>query len=382
MLRKTVYFGLALGMAISAAHVAGCGSSDSGGSTGDTGGTNDKCSDPGPTCGHPPAQPSGAPAGDGTDKTVLAMSKLFLGDTDRQGNTNANAWKSIGFNLDDLKSDAKSTDVCKPVSGANPTLVKTDGDNGIDNSFGENIMPIIVGLASDASQRINDSINQGQFTIMLAIDKLGTGPNYSGLSAALYGGGDLSKVAGHENGPTWDGTDPWPVLCELLQGCAQPSTKGDVNKPLVTFPTSYVANRTWVSGSAGDVSLSLSISGYALSLTIHHATITMDLGADNKSATNGTIGGVLSTDELNNGLKQVAGKISSSLCQGSTLDSILQQISQASDIMSDATQDPSKTCDGISVGLGFESKAVMLGDVTDPAQPGADPCASSGADGG
>lgn len=369
MLRTKISFGLALGLA-AIASLSACGSSDSEAPPGDTGPTPSQgCTDPGPKCGHAPAQPSNAPPGDGTGSTVLAMSKLYLGDTDRSGNTDANAWKQIGFNLDDKISNAKSGDVCKPVQGANPTLVKTDGANGIDNSFGENIMPIIVGLASDASSKINDSINQGTFTIMLKIDALGTQQDYSGLSAALYGGGDLSKVAGFENGPNWDGQDPWPVLYELVDN-------GDVNSPKVKFPSSYVASRTWVSGSAGDVNLSLSISGYALSLTIHHATIAMDLGADNTTATNGTIGGVLKTEELNNGLKAVAGKISSSLCQGSTLDSILQQISQASDILSDATQDATKTCDGISVGLGYDAKAVKLGDVTDPAAPGQDPCAN------
>lgn len=370
MLRTKFTFGLALGLAALTASLGACGSSDESAGTGQTvPETSKTCTDPGPQCGHAPAQPSGAPAGDGTGSTVLAMSKLYLGDTDRSGNTDPNAWKSIGFNLDDKISNAKSTDVCKPAAGANPTLVKTDGTNGIDNSFGENIMPIIVGLASDASSKINDSINQGTFTIMLKVDALGTGQDYAGLAASLYGGGDLSKVAGYENGPKWDGQDPWPVLYELVDN-------GDKNSPKVKFPSSYVAGRTWVSGSAGDVNLSLSISGYALSLTIHHATISMDLGADNTSATNGTIGGVLSSTELNEGLKKVAGKISSSLCQGSTLDSILQQITAASDIMADATQDPTKTCDGISVGLGFDSKAVQLGDVTAPAQPGEDPCAA------
>ena len=37
-----------------------------------------------------------------------------------------------------------------------------------------------------------------------------------------------------------------------------------------------------------------------------------------------------------------------------------------------------KTCDGISVGLGFDTKTVHLGAVTTPATPGADPCGDGG----
>ena len=40
---------------------------------------------------------------------------------------------------------------------------------------------------------------------------------------------------------------------------------------------------------------------------------------------------------------------------------IIEQVKRASDIMVDGTQDPTKTCDGISVGLGFEAQAGALG---------------------
>ena len=37
------------------------------------------------------------------------------------------------------------------------------------------------------------------------------------------------------------------------------------------------------------------------------------------------------------------------------------ELIQASDIMQDGTQDPTKTCDGISIGIGFEARVVQLG---------------------
>ena len=90
--------------------VAACGGSDDsspsgtggggatdGGTGGSGGGTVDK-QEPG---AQPPADPGGTP-GAGTDPTVIAVRKLFVGETDRQGNPDPNAWKSFGYNLDGL----------------------------------------------------------------------------------------------------------------------------------------------------------------------------------------------------------------------------------------------------------------------------------------
>ena len=52
----------------------------------------------------------------------------------------------------------------------------------------------------------------------------------------------------------------------------------------------------------------------------------------------------------------------------------MDSIRQASDILKDGTQDPNEECDGISVGLGFEAKAVVVGDIAPAPQPVPDPC--------
>jgi hypothetical protein len=63
-----------------------------------------------------------------------------------------------------------------------------------------------------------------------------------------------------------------------------------------------------------------------------------------------------------------------SLCSPSTFDGIAQQLRQSSDIFVDGTQGPNKICDGISIGLGFEAKSVMLGDVLPKAAPPVNVC--------
>ncbi|APR77142.1 Hypothetical protein A7982_02489 [Minicystis rosea] len=356
----------ALGLAAS----VNCGGSTETTNTGGTGGGTSSSTTTSSTGGgnsgtH--AQPPGPGAsnpGDGTGSVTLAVSKLYLGNTKPDGTPDSqNGWKNFGFDLDGKISTATSTDLCKPRDNAATKNVYPDGNDGIDNSFGKNILPIILGLASDAPEKINDSIAEGSFTIMLDMQKLGTGADYNPLTTQLYAGANLGAA------PKWDGTDKWPVVPELL---VDPTdiTKGSK----VTFPMSYVTGNTWVSGSKGNVVLSLSISGFTLELTIASAQIMVTLDSAHKKGTKGVIAGILETDKLISELKKVAGAFDPSLCSGATIDSITSQIAQASDIMKDGSQAPGTPCDGISIGLGFDADIVQLGTVADPAEPKPDPC--------
>jgi hypothetical protein len=200
---------------------------------------------------------------------------------------------------------------------------------------------------------------------MFQMEKLGTGTDYQGLTTQLFGGEALPMP------PKWDGTDSWPVTPELL---TDGMTIAGGSK--VQFPMSYVTNNTWVSGSKGNVTLALAISGFTLNLTVANAQISMQMDAAHKTATNGIIGGVLNTEALTTQLQMVAGSFDPSLCMGPTIDSIITQIKQASDIGSDGTQDPTKTCDGISIGLGFDAALVANPMTVAPmAMPKPNPCA-------
>ncbi len=360
---------LVVGSALGFAFMTACSGSSKKTTSSSTDKPDKSCTDTGVTCDHPPADPGG-PAAAGTTPTVLAISKLYLGDTDKQGNPDPNAWKSLGYDIDGIVSTPHGTNHCKPVDGANPTNVKTDGNNGIDNSFGENLLPLITSLAQDVSASVNQSISDGSFTVMVKMDNVDSQANQDGITAALYGGAKMGSA------PVWDGTDKWPVVPELLNG-------GNINDPKVQFAKSFVADNTWVSGSQGDLALNLAVQGYNLTLNIGKAVITMKLAGDRKSASGGIIAGVINTEDLVSQLKKVAGSFDPSLCDGPTFESIAQQIRVASDIMSNGTNgDPSKTCDAISIGIGFDAQQVQLGDVAPVSPPGADPCNPSGGAGG
>lgn len=357
MLRRLALVSVCFG---SLALAPACGSDDGGGKGGDGGGGNT-----GPGL-QPPAPPDTGNPGTGTTPTVLAASKLFLGETDRSGNASSSAWKSFGFDLDGLKSTKTSTNHCKLPANTPPSN-KEDGDNGIDNSFGRNILPILKSFVTAPSEEVNGAIAEGSFTIMLKMDNLDSEANQTQVSASLYGGADLGAA------PKWDGTDAWPVFPELLNG-------GNINDPKVKFPNSYVTGGTWVSGSKGVVDLSVSIGGQSISLIIQNAYVVLDVTGTGSTAKgkNGIIAGVIKTTQLVTEIEKVAGQLTDGqLCPGNpTLDGALASIKAASDIMADGTNGNSGVeCDAISIGIGFDSEAVVLGPVADPSEPGVDPCA-------
>jgi hypothetical protein len=106
-----------------------------------------------------------------------------------------------------------------------------------------------------------------------------------------------------------------------------------------------------------------------MNLRLYAARVTMTLSADRKSATGGTLGGVLNTEELVTEVQRVGYLLG--LCNSSMLPNLITLVRQASDIMADGTQDPTQTCNGISMGLTFEMKQVQRGNVGPATPPGA-----------
>lgn len=310
----------------------------------------------------PPAPPS-APASD-TPARTYAINQLFLGETNRQGVPTKDAWKDYGYNIDGLITTKTDTNVCTRQGGADSSK-QEDGTGGIDNAFGRTVLGFILGLVPTPSKTINDSIQGGSFTILLTIKGLTDDPKQTntGLSGDLRVGGAFS--ADTTKKPTFSPADDWPYRAN----------------PIVPITGAYINNGTFVNGAGGaTVELSLFIQGVALSLTINRAVISFDHTGPN-DITNGTISGVINTEALVSGIEKVAGRISTQLCGGSTLDTIKATIRGASDILSDGTNRPGVGCDAISIGLGFNGK--RIGDpktVAMETAPPPDPCLA--ADGG
>lgn len=286
--------------------------------------------------------------------TVLAASKLHFGDG------NSGQWKKIGFNLDGLVSNANSTDVCKVYPGGNPSTAYPDGEQGLDNSFAKNLLPQILAVYPTFTSDVNNNIANGTTTVLFKIECLPEAGDAPVLVTKLFGGRPLGTL------PKWDGTDEWPVAPELLGDPMDPHSAA------VVFPNSSVKDDVFDAGKNATFIITIPVAtqtgSTSLKLTLYAAKMTMTLSADRKSATGGLIGGVLDTEEFVAELKKIAGLFN--VCDNPLYDALIEQVRQASDIMNDGTQDPSKTCNAISMGLGFEMKAAQLGDVGPDAPAG------------
>jgi hypothetical protein len=310
----------------------------------------------------PPPPPQGAGPGDGPGY-AFEVTKLFMGGMDRNGAPNPAAWKQYGYDLDHRVSTESDPGVCKPSAGGS-LKVHNDGNAGIDNAWGKTIWPLFLSFANDAEETVNAGIFEGEYTLLVQIETLGSQPSYVNLPARFFEGAPLGSV------PHFDGTDIWPITAESL------GSPPDLASSLWPFQASYLSQQTFVTSPVGSLRVTISMAGAPLVLDIGHAVVSAVLSPDRSSASQGIIAGVIPTEVLVDAMRTIAGSFSVELCQGTTVESLLDQLRAASDILQDGTQDPTKTCDGISIGLGFDAAGVQLGSVAPPAQPAPDPCAN------
>ena len=238
--------------------------------------------------------------------------------------------------------------------------VYPDGSNGIDNSFGANVLPLLLSLAPGFSDSVTANITDGSFTIMLDFVGIGAGADQPSLVTRLYGGGALGMP------PAFDGKDCWPVTPELLKDPA------DIKSSTVSFDKSSIVGNKWSSGVAGTIQLTVPAGPGTITLNIHKAQVVLDLSADHLSATGGLIGGVLDTDEFVTEVKKAVYGINPVYC--AAISTVETKIRQASDIINDGSQDKTKTCNGISIGFGFTMKQVQLGGVGPKTPPATMSC--------
>jgi hypothetical protein len=320
-----------------------------------------------------------------------AVHKLYLGDTDRLGVTNPNAWRALGYDLDGKITTQSSTDVCTLSAGASKS-VQIDGEGGIDNSWGANIMPILGTLDSTFSQTENNVIQSGGgsplFYVVGFDDSAGNMTSATGLFGAVLAGANYPMAHGGM-APPWDLNTHWPIAPESLNcfpsgGTDSCTTSTDpIMAADVKFPDAFQTHGTFVNGTASSLTLQLAIGGNLMVLNLHSAIVTFDPQMPG-AVTNGTIAGAIDTQELIAAIKQVAGHISTSLCSGSAFQSIASQIQQTSDITlsgDTVSNSPGSTCNALSIGLGFDATEIALptgADIAAPQPPGPDPCADGG----
>jgi hypothetical protein len=321
----------------------------------------------------PPLRPDAAPAGSG--HVTFAVRTLLLGDQDRDGTPDPqNGWRSYGFDLDGMMSEKCAggfAGLCRPRFNAGATYAHTDGADGIDNGFGKGVLPLILALVPDASQRVQADLDGGGPRLIVDLDGLGPGADQREITARLYVGASLG------NAPAYDGGDVWPVWSSSL---ADPN---DVGSAKLVATDSYVTGDTWVGRFQGVLTLRLPVAEHdPLVVPLRDPIVAMHLDAARASADSGTLAGVLSLDDTLQQADAMLARADATHCTGVLHDGIIADTGQAADILLDRTQDPAKDCDAISFGIGFTAARVVLGaSVPEPPLPPA-LCGDAGAPGG
>lgn len=293
-------------------------------------------------------EPTGCQPKDGV---LFAANKLYFGDSP------AGAWQQYGFNIDGKVSSATSTDLCQPAAMGSAAKAYPDGNNGIDNSFGNNVLPLLLVASPTFPADANQSILDGNFTLMLKLDGLTSASDTSPLLAKLYGSAPL------ETPPKFDGNDCWPVAPELL------SDPTDINSSSVLFEQGSLSSNVWDSGPNNTFIFSMPLGSTAIKLTVHAARVSLKLDENHRGATGGILGGVLDTEEFITEVKKIANAENQCVLIGQ----FEKLVRQSSDILNDGTQDIAKECNGISIGIGFDLKQVGFGGIGAETPPGT-PC--------
>jgi hypothetical protein len=336
-----------------------------------------------------PPPPSG-PTTTITTAHNFALHALHIGD-ETGSCANGTDWCTLGYNIDGLNTTPTSTNVCGQAADA-PKANQGDGNGGIDNSFGQNIVPLIAAVEPNPSSVLTTAIQGGSFTLMLditGIDTTSTTQTATGLKGAMFGGSHFNQTPNSDAGvPTFTTADDWPLTASFLPTTDVP---GMLTPPItsnVNFTNPYVANGTFVSGSGTNVTLALTLSGIPLSLPINDAVITfVNNGSTQPNAKSGIISGVILVSDLINALTPVAGQIATSFCPqadggvSAAFEQIIVAIQQSADIMHDGTNVAGTPCDAISVGLGFDADEIGAPQYEGTAGPATDHCAPAG-DGG
>ena len=260
---------------------------------------------------------------------TFAVNQFFWGDTSRASVPTYGAWRTFGLDIDGKITDATSTDVCTT------TGVQGDGVNGIDNALGE---LFVATMPDDGSPTVETAqqLAAGIWTIQIQVTGLSDDAKQTsaGLSARMFASPRYSGAP-----PSFDEATDWPVY-----GTGDAFDRVAVDEGVLTAHAS------------APIHLVLLYNGVTLPLVLHDATIGFT-HASREEALDGTIAGVLDLQEFTATMRQIAGRISPSLC-GSGFDGIASQFAAAADILKNGSNRAGVPCDGISVGFGFNAKLV------------------------
>ncbi len=320
-----------------------------------------------------PSRPSGPAVASGTGKTLwLAVRTYSYGLTDSSGKVSDTAWKSYGYDLDEVctgeRDSIENLNTCRRPAGAEQDSL-IDGERCRDNNFGRNVGGIL-GLIPDAEKSLNDLVLSGSTTWLLRIDDVDPSNDDAFAPGALYRSSDDRMTTP----PLWDGNDDRGVQSDSL-------VDGDLNRPILAFPRGFISDGVWVSGDPTQLAVIAPISSVGFfPLHLESAFITLELDAARTTGAHGLLVGALPASEIQPTFDPIADFFR--VCPGtSAYDNTLANLREMPDLVIGAPklQDLERTCDGASTAVAFEVSPIKpVTRVVPPLPPRKPRCGDAG----
>lgn len=317
----------------------------------------------------PPAETS---ADQDEVEAVFAFRNLSL---DQSGER----WRRIGLDLDGTNTASiGDTAECVAANG-NPPL---DGDKGIDNTFGQYVLPTVVSLISCLEDNIALNQGQGRGTVLLRLRHWNGTPNDAKVDVSVLSAvdgtslddvsevrwsgpeGSELKLSGnrHAPDPAWDGDDYFFVDPSSL-------VEGDLDRPEVWKTDAYISNgrvvlpldtSTTFVFLTGPGSFPISLNGFLIA----------DISDDGQVVEKGIIAGRFPAGELIATLEPLG------FCDESVRGSLEGLLTDNLDLQVDPKLGSSNDqCSAIGVGFSFQGIRARIADSLAPVElPVPDPC--------
>jgi hypothetical protein len=124
-------------------------------------------------------------------------------------------------------------------------------------------------------------------------------------------------------------------------------------EPFAPSPSKSAGGKSYLQLAAdGGGALHLGIQGAVLVVPL------VDIRASLDGQGRGALGAIVPREPFAESIRQFGGRMSAELCEGNTIESIVQSIRQAADILSGIGPDASVECNGISFGMTFAGTPV------------------------
>lgn len=297
-----------------------------------------------------PSRPPPSTEGEDTTARVWALKDVVL---DQSGGL----WRDIGWDLDGVVTTSLVDDFhpCTPPEEPAPPL---DGNEGVDNAFGESILSQIVMFNSAFEANAREEMENGE-AILIVLRGWNGEDNDPSVEATMIQALGVNRVDG-EPLPQWDGDDRWIQADTSFVG-------GDPDNPNIFNDNAYVRDRMLVFQMPDRRAITLPwVNDNRFDLYLIDARITATISADGTRLERVWLAGRYPRVELSMAW-EIAG-----ICEGtvsrSLIDDLLDDELDVRDPVGSGTG-PSVSCNAISMALELTGYLAELDTIASPPPP-------------